>query len=953
MSSSDSPQRRLSRPIGLTLRPESVAEKSFMESMAGFIHEVVPQAYGGCHPTGEATDPILWAKIEQMDCGDCHSQSSILHKNNLPLLLILGYNTGVQVWTIQASGEAQEILSWNSGPVKVFRLLPNPVSNISEDLFAAKRPIVAMNESTGPASQLHTVAFFSLRTGEQVKTIRFKNPVADILANRRAVVVTFPEKVAVFSSTTFEDQVVLTHCYPPSSSPYSNPVALGSRWLAYAEKRLINIHRCGGGFEGEGIQSYTATVIHAAKSLTKGLREFGETFLTGQRNISSSASPSSQQGPQPGVVTVIDLEGLARGEVNLREDVDGVVAHFVAHANQAISYLAFDPSGTLLFTADKQGHNFHIFRLHPAPCSTKQSAVHHLYTLYRGDTTARVQDVAFATDSRWVAVTTMRGTTHVFPISPYGGSVGVRTHTSTRVVNRLSRFHRSAGLDDTPSSGRSSPVLSGSPNNSRPLESTTLLPYPNPRLPPYPHPTVVVPLVQLRSSFMGGATGNRGIPASPGLSNSRKFSELDDGTGVVRVTCCFAPPRGAAPLAGHVLNVGGGSAAHRDRLQRRTAESLYVMSCHGALVEYGFEPRLATGIPREKICDKSSIELDIVPLAQWPIHRPLYNAADLPPPLASHILSLITNGPESDDKTESPSTSAPLSGKEMQETWLAHVEINTHAGPHRRLWMGPQFTFKTLKRDSTSSLAEIEASEVDILTRPARSNPVNMPDKNEMPIQGLPVITGEGSASSYEQSPRFLTGCGRERYGTRRCDSESSISDMVPKVEMELQLKENLADAMQEMPLVGSNVPEEDDGSERRTHYFMDDERLNWPQTSVSSSNPPASLNIDEDLLDFELESETCLRSPSMPSKFAIDSLNRNSSTVKDNQDCGDKDYSFFVSDEVVSGSVPVDVAFFPDATRSAGESSSNEEDIVTVPSFDQDGSGPGRKSKKNRKKKK
>lgn len=47
----------------------------------------------------------------------------------------------------------------------------------------------------------------------------------------------------------------------------------------------------------------------------------------------------------------------------------------------------------------------------------------------------------------------------------------------------------------------------------------------------------------------------------------------------------------------------------------------------------------------------------------------------------------------------------------------------------------------------SNSLAEIEASEVDILTRPARSNPVNMPDRNEMPIKGLPVITGEGSAS--------------------------------------------------------------------------------------------------------------------------------------------------------------------------------------------------------------
>ena len=89
---------------------------------------------------------------------------------------------------------------------------------------------------------------------------------------------------------------------------------------------------------------------------------------------------------------------------------------------------------------------------------------------------------------------------------------------------------------------------------------------------------------QLRSSFVGGTAGNRGVPASPALSNARIFSDLDDGTGVVRVTCCFAPPRGAVPLAGHALNVAN-SAAHRDRLQRRTAESLYVMSWHGALVE--------------------------------------------------------------------------------------------------------------------------------------------------------------------------------------------------------------------------------------------------------------------------------------------------------------------------------------------------------------------------------
>lgn len=28
------------------------------------------------------------------------------------------------------------------------------------------------------------------------------------------------------------------------------------------------------------------------------------------------------------------------------------------------------------------------------------------------------------------------------------------------------------------------------------------------------------------------------------------------------------------------------------------------------------------------------------------------------------------------------------------DKWLSQVEIITHSGPHRRLWMGPQFQFK-------------------------------------------------------------------------------------------------------------------------------------------------------------------------------------------------------------------------------------------------------------------
>ena len=63
--------------------------------------------------------------------------------------------------------------------------------------------------------------------------------------------------------------------------------------------------------------------------------------------------------------------------------------------------------------------------------------------------TSQVLDLGFSLDSRWVSVATHRGTTHVFPICPYGGAISTRTHCGPRVVNKLSRFHRSAGLQDS------------------------------------------------------------------------------------------------------------------------------------------------------------------------------------------------------------------------------------------------------------------------------------------------------------------------------------------------------------------------------------------------------------------------------------------------------------------------------------------------------------------------
>lgn len=43
------------------------------------------------------------------------------------------------------------------------------------------------------------------------------------------------------------------------------------------------------------------------------------------------------------------------------------------------------------------------------------------------------------------------------------------------------------------------------------------------------------------------------------------------------------------------------------------------------------------------------------------------------------------------------------------DNWLANIDIETHAPPHRRLWMGPQFAFKTFQPPGCSPLADTQS----------------------------------------------------------------------------------------------------------------------------------------------------------------------------------------------------------------------------------------------------
>ena len=92
--------------------------------------------------------------------------------NYPPLLLVLGYTQGIQVWLIPASGEAQEVLSWKYGQVKSLKVLPTP-ENVygSPDNFAHCRPLIVMVDSTGPGTPFSSASFTSLKSGEVVRFV--------------------------------------------------------------------------------------------------------------------------------------------------------------------------------------------------------------------------------------------------------------------------------------------------------------------------------------------------------------------------------------------------------------------------------------------------------------------------------------------------------------------------------------------------------------------------------------------------------------------------------------------------------------------------------------------------------------------------------------------------------------------------------------------------------------
>lgn len=70
------------------------------------------------------------------------------------------------------------------------------------------------------------------------------------------------------------------------------------------------------------------------------------------------------------------------------------------------------------------------------------------------------------------------------------------------------------------------------------------------------------------------------------------------------------------------------------------------------------------------------------------------------------------------------------------EQWLSQVEIITHVGPHRRLWMGPQFSFKTYQNVHNTTVLSSNSSALLSQTPEANMSAMDVVS-NEVDLESL------------------------------------------------------------------------------------------------------------------------------------------------------------------------------------------------------------------------
>ncbi|KAK1258320.1 Autophagy-related protein 18h [Acorus gramineus] len=427
---------------------------------------------------------VLWVGFDKLELGPSSSK----------WVLLTGYSNGFQVLDVEDASNVHELVSKRDGPVTFLQMQPTPAKSLDGQGFRGLHPlllVVAGDETNGlgtvqggrlsglirdgtgepqggdSISTPTVVRFYSLRSHNYVHVLRFRSAVYLVRCSSQIVAVALAAQIYCFDAVTLENKFsVLTYPMPQGGQGPGGvnigygPMAVGPRWLAYASNNplLSNTGRLSPQnlTPSPGVSPSTSPssgnlvaryAMESSKHLAAGIINIGD---MGYKTLSKycnellpdgSTSPvlshsGRKSGRYPSIVHQSEVDNA--GMVVVKDVVSkDVIAQFRAHKSP-ISALCFDPSGTLLVTASVHGNNINVFRIMPSHMQNGTSSARydwttshvHLYKLYRGLTTAVIQDICFSHYSQWIAIVSSRGTCHIFTLSPFGGEAGLQTQSS-------------------------------------------------------------------------------------------------------------------------------------------------------------------------------------------------------------------------------------------------------------------------------------------------------------------------------------------------------------------------------------------------------------------------------------------------------------------------------------------------------------------------------------------
>ncbi|RWW53275.1 hypothetical protein BHE74_00040251 [Ensete ventricosum] len=310
-----------------------------------------------------------------------------------------------QVWDVEQADDVRQLACRHDFPACFLQMQKKPIALEGlVDRFAGVRPVLIVvgdeyvngnfnnfdgfsfssnrsfggRQEMGSDSSLATYAhFYSLRTHEYEHVLKFYSAVLSVRCSPRVIAVCQTSQIQCLNAATLKREYTIVTNPVASASVVSGsigygPLAVGTRWLAYSGIPVPVSSNC----PVSAQDASPATVNPSRGSLMAHFARESSKTLTA------------------GLVTLGDmgLTTLSKYYTEYVGDNNGVTVHGNSNSNSNKT-------------------------MHREPANMENDAM-------------VIQDISFSDDSKWIVISSSRGTSHLFAICPSGGAADLKFNES-------------------------------------------------------------------------------------------------------------------------------------------------------------------------------------------------------------------------------------------------------------------------------------------------------------------------------------------------------------------------------------------------------------------------------------------------------------------------------------------------------------------------------------------